>query len=108
VSQYEVAERLQRWIKSTEPVNIWKLERFDDVMWEAHKDKATMASFVVAGIEHPDIMGMPFPEAMRLGRSVLDGPLYRMISTWLKEHRIEWGAIRYPLENEMWQTYKVS
>jgi len=107
VSQYETAQRLQDWIKSSEPVNIWKLERFDDVLWEAHKDKATMASYTMAGIEHPDVMGLPFPEAMRLGRAVLDGPVFRMVETWLKEHRLPWNALRYQLENELWLTYRV-
>jgi hypothetical protein len=108
MSEYETAQRLHDWVASAEPVNIWELERLDDVMWEAHGDKATMASFVVAGAEHSDIMAMPFPQAMRLGRAVLDGPLFRMVSTWLREERIQWGAIRYELAAEMEKAYRMA
>ena len=88
---------LRDLIRRTTPVNLWSLERFDDVawaMWPHHFE-----SYVLACAEYHYLASLSFPEAMSYWTIIRDGFLY----TWLGADA--WPTARNTAGEKLWTIY---
>ncbi len=88
---------LRSLIRRTTPVDLWQLERFDDVAWATWPHK--FEDFVLACVQYHDVVSLPFPEAGRYWTIIRDGFLW----TWLGADT--WPTARNTIGSKLWATY---
>lgn len=86
-------------VRRTTPPVIPPIDRIDDIMWQALvTDKLPEETWVEAvakaGVNHPDLMGMSFQDAMKHRSVFRDGPLFDFLEPlWNHIGQPNWHAL---------------
>ena len=88
---------LRSLIRRTTPVDLWILERFDDMAWAMYPHR--FVQFVEACALYSEVTELPFQEAMQYWTIIRDGFLF----TWLDTDI--WLIARDTAGRKLWTTY---
>lgn len=80
------------------PVNLWKLERFDDVAWVMWPYR--FEAFIVACVHYQEVVQLSFPESMKYWTIIRDGFLF----DWLGADT--WPDARHNAAAKLWSTWR--